>query len=68
MKNNCKGLKFQTSPISRIVRKSGKRALVEWRAWPENTTVGSIKKYMKDFYVYLPGNTDFYMKLKHRDM
>ena len=22
-------------PISRIVRKSGKRALVEWRGWPE---------------------------------
>ena len=22
-------------PISRIARKSGKRALVEWRGWPE---------------------------------
>ena len=22
-------------PISRIVRKSGKRALMEWRGWPE---------------------------------
>ena len=29
-------------PISRIVRKSGKSALVEWRDWPENSTVGSL--------------------------
>ena len=29
-------------PISRIVRKSGKRAIVECRDWPENSTVGSL--------------------------
>ena len=59
-------------PFSRIVRKSDKRALVEWRGWPENFNswipLSDLQKNMKDFYVYLPSNTDFYMKIKHRDM
>ena len=59
-------------PISRIVRKLGKRALVEWRGWPEKfnswTPLRDLQKNMKEFYVYLPSNTDFYMKIKHRDM
>ena len=61
-------------PISRIVRTSGKRALVEWRGWPEKINswipLSDLQKNnMKDFYVYLPSYTDFfYMKIKHRDM
>ena len=59
-------------PISRIVRKSGKRALVEWRGWPKKSTVwiplSDLQKNMKYMYVYLPSNTDFYMNTKHRDM
>ena len=39
-KNNCKRLEL--FPISCIVRTSGKRALVEWRGGPENSTVGSL--------------------------
>ena len=51
-------------PISRIVRKSGKRALVECASLDlKSSTVGSLeviyKKSMKDCYVYLPNNTDF---------
>ena len=50
-------------PISRIVRKSGKRALVEWRGWFEKFNswipLSDLQKiYMKYFYVYLPSNTD----------
>ena len=51
-------------PISRIVRKSGKTALVEWRGWPEKfNSWMSLRdlqtKNMKYFYVYLPSNIDF---------
>ena len=50
-------------PISRIVRKSGKRALVEWRGWPEKLNswipLSDLQKNIKNFHVYLPSNTDF---------
>ena len=59
-------------PISCIGRKSGKRVLVKWRGWPEKFNswipLSDLQKNMKDIYVYLPSNTDFYMKIKHRDM
>ena len=59
-------------PISRIVPKSGKGAPVEWRGCPEKVnswiSLSDLQTNMKDFYVYLPSNTDFYMKIKHRDM
>ena len=49
-------------PISRIVRKSSKIALVEWQCWPEKfhswIPLTDFEKNMKDFYVYLHSNTD----------
>ena len=60
------------APISCIVRTSGKRALVEWRGWPEkfNRWIPLViyQKNVKNIYVYLSSNTDFFMKIKHRDM
>ena len=50
-------------PISPSVRTSGKRALVEWRCWPEKFNswipLSDLQKYMKYFYMFLPSDTDF---------
>ena len=55
-------------PTSRIVRKSDKRALVEWRGWPEKFNswipLSDLQKNMKDFYVYLI----FYFHVKNHHM
>ena len=58
--------------ISRIVRKSGKRALVEWRGWPEKFNswipLSDLQKICKIFTCICLATLIFYMKIKHRDM
>ena len=47
-------------PIFLSVENSGKRALVEWRSWPQKFNSWIPLSNMKDICVYLPSNTDFF--------